>query len=179
MKGISINLLPTENTLIQKKSLKAWRIKLFSIVFLLVMFFLSSLTITLRVLQAQTMTKLQISAQASEEEISNLRDRESTLVLLKDRLDQIEKIKALPSKQKDIYMLVVGKLFSANVSAISIDNMGNLILSTTASDTTDLTKLLASLNNEENFEKIAEVGVDSLSRGRDGVYRMSLKIKAK
>lgn len=179
MKGISINLLPTETTVLQQKSLKARKIKLLSVVSLLVLFFLASLTVTLRILQTQTISRLQVSAKASEEEISSLRDKESTLVLLKDRLDQIEKIKALPSKQKDIYMLVVGKLFSANVSSVSIDNLGNLTLSTVASDTTALTNLLTILSNDENFEKIAEVSVDSLSRGRDSVYRMSLKITAR
>lgn len=179
MKGISLNLLPTETTVLQRRTLKASRIKLLSVVFLLLMFFLTSLTVTFRILQIQTINKLQVSVKASEEEISNLRDRESTLVLLKDRLDQIEKIKALPSKQKDMYMLVVGKLFSTNVSSVSLDSLGNLTLSTTASNTENLTNLLALLNNEENFEKIAEIKVDSLSRSRDGVYRMSLKVTAK
>lgn len=180
MKGISINLLPTENTILQRKLSRVRQVKIISIAFLLMLFFLSSVLITLRILQTQEVARVQTQAQASEGQISNFRDKESTLVLLKDRLTVISRIKSAPSKQKKVYDSFTEQLPpSIEVSAVSLDSAGNLNVSTISPDSRSLTNFLADLTSEESFEKIASVSVESLSRGRDGSYRISLRLVSK
>lgn len=180
MKGISINLLPTEATNQQKEVSKAKKVKIFSIVFLLLMFFLASVLITLRILQTQTISKLQVQAKSSEATVSSFRDKESTLVLLKNRLELIEGIKSAPSKQKTVYDTLSKKLPpSISLSAVTLDSGGNLSISTTTANSDELTRMLSDLASEESFSSIANISVDSLSRGRDGSYRVSLKLTSK
>jgi len=180
MKGISINLLPQEATISQRKAGRTRRANVLSIVFLMLMFFLASVLVTLRILQNQTISKLQVEAQTSEGQISELRDKESTLVLLKNRLDLISQYRSIPSKQKNVYDAVSSKLPpSITVSAISLDTGGNLSISTISQDSQALQSLLADLTSEESFSKIGSISVESLSRGRDGTYRISLKLTSK
>ena len=179
MKGISINLLPTETTTLRKQVAVVKKIRFFSIIFLLMMFFLASLLITLRVFQTQTIGRFQAEAQTSEEQIVLLRERESTLILLKDRLDQIAVIESLPSKPREMYELFMEKLGTANISSISIDSNGDLSLSASVSDAVGLTNMLTTLTTNENFNKITSVNLDSLSRGKDGTYKFSLKLIAR
>ena len=146
-------------------------------VLLLTMFFLASLVVTLRILQASNLNRVNIKAQEEENKISGLRDKESTLVLLKNRLELISKLTANPSKQKLIYDLVVGEIpSSVNVSSISLDSSGNLSLSAAVPDYNSLSALFSSLSSDATFKEIAGINVESLSRGRDGLYRVSLKL---
>lgn len=180
MKGISINLLPPEATISQNKASRTRKVKILSIVFLMLMFFLASTLVTLRILQTQAISKLQVQAETSEGKISDLRDKESTLVLLKNRLDLIAQYRALPSKQKNVFDAVSDRLpSSVSLSAISLDTGGNLSISTSVPNSDALTRLLEELTTEESFEKIANISVEALSRGRDGTYRISLKLASK
>ena len=65
------------------------------------------------------------------------------------------------------------------VSAISLDAGGNLSISTISENNQALERLLADLTSEESFNKIGAISVESLSRGRDGTYRISLKMTSK
>ena len=180
MKGISINLLPQEAAVSQIKAGRTRKVKILSIVFLMLLFFLASVLVTLRILQNQTISKLQVQAQTSEGQISELKDKESTLVLLKNRLDLSSQYRSVPSKQKNVYDAVSSKLPpSIAVSAISLDTVGNLSISTVSEDSQALERLLADLTSEESFNKIGAISVESLSRGRDGTYRISLKMTSK
>jgi Tfp pilus assembly protein PilN len=180
MKGISINLLPEIEVSVRKQTQKNQLIKTISISTLLLLFFLSSLILTLRVLQTRTITRIQSEAFASEQQIEGLKDKESILVLLKDRLDQIEKISGVPSKQREMYEQVVNKLpASISYSAIAIDAGGNLSLAVVAPSQAELTNLFKVLESEETFEKVANISVESLSRGKDNSYRASLEISSK
>lgn len=180
MKGISINLLPEIEVSVRKQYQKSQLIKTISISTLLFLFFLSSLILTLRVLQTRTIAHIQSEAFASEQQIEQLKDKESILVLLKNRLDQIEKISGVPSRQRDMYEQVVSNLPpTISYSSLAIDSSGNLSLSVVAPTQTDLANLFKVLESEETLSKVASISVDSLSRGKDNSYRVSLGVSSK
>ena len=180
MKGISINLLPVESTIVQKKVERIKVIQKASVALVLVMVFLSSLVVTFRILQVKSLNNVNSQVIANENRITELRGRESTIVLLKDRLDQIDILIALPSRQKFIYEFILNKIpTNINLSAISVGVNGDLIISATSTDTDTLSEFFTKLTSDEIFNEIADVSVESLSRSRDGFYRVSLKLTAK
>ena len=180
MSNISINLLPIESTEIRTENQRRKFIQTISIVSLLTLFFLASLIVTLRILQSQNLKNITAKSLEQENKISSLRDKESTLVLLKDRLNLISKITANPSKQKQIYNLIVNEIpTTINVSSLSLDGSSNLSINAVASDSNALNSLFLALASDQTFKEISGVSVESLSRGRDGLFRVSLKLIAK
>lgn len=178
MAKFSINLLPIESTAASIEIKRKKIVQTISVSSLLMIFFLASLVITLRFLQSRNLTEVNTGATAAADKISNFREKESTLVLLKDRLVQISKLTASPSKQKVIYDSVVQNLpANINVSSVILDSAGNLSISAVAPDPSSLSSFFAALS--VNFENISGINVESLSRGRDGVYRMTVRVLAK
>lgn len=180
MSKISINLLPIENAVLTEQTRRKKLIQTVSVTLLLIMFFLASLVVTLRLLQTRNLNQVNTLSQVGESRIGGLRERESTLVLLKDRLGLIAKLTEHPSKQKLIYDLVIGKIpSSVNISSVSLDSTGNLSLSAVAPDYNSLSALFSFLSSDANFKEIIGINVESLSRGRDGFYRVNLKLLAR
>lgn len=180
MNTISINLLPAENAVIKHQIQHKKLIQVSSILIILGLFFLTSLSFTLRFLQDRNVSKLQEEASASEAKISKFHDRESTLVFLKDRLSQIDKLTSNPSKQKKIYDLVIaGMPPSINVSSFSLDSSSNITISATAPNQAALAGLFTQLTSDQTLQAISQIEVESLSRGQDSTYRATLKLTAK
>ena len=144
------------------------------------MFFLASLVLTLRFLQSRNLNQINTEFIEQENKISNFREKESTLVLLKDRLTIINKLTANPSKQKVIYDAILGKVPSdISISSVILDTSGNLTISASAGSASSLSNFFTALSSKEAFKTISAVNVESLSRGRDGVYRVIVRVLAK
>src|SRR3989338_7623859 len=106
MAKISINLLPTEIITKELKKANFYRIQLAGIVVILIMVFLASLTVALRILQSRSITEVQAKISETEQQVSDLKDTQAALFLLKDRLTVIDKYLGISSNQSLMYKLI-------------------------------------------------------------------------
>lgn len=176
---ISINLLPSEDIAKEVKRIKFYKIQFIGIIIILLMVFLTSLTVTLRILQNRYITRYQVKVTAAEKQVSDLKKTQVSLLLLKDRLKVIDEYLGVSSKQSSMYQLM-DKLIpqSVAISAISVDQAGKVVLVALVQDSISLDALISNLTNQEtNENKISQVSVESLNRGRDGFYRISFTVK--
>lgn len=180
MANIAINLLPIEFTQAEVKRAKFYKVQAIGVAIILAMVFLSSLSVALRILQSQNIKGVQTQVSASEQKISQLKDKQASLLLLKNRLGTIEKYLSLPSKQTENFKLL-DKLIppSVSISSVSVDKSGSINILGLVPDSTTLSNLIDNLTDKDrNNNLIKQVSLDTVSRGRDGVYRVSLTIKS-
>ncbi len=179
MDKISINLLPPEFRQEELKQKKFYKIQVMGVMIIFLMAFLTSMSIALRILQSHNISQVQLSVNAQEQKVSDLKGTQASLLLLKNRLGVIGQYLGTPSKQTFAYALIdqlVGTAISIN--ALSIDRTGDVSIVGLIPDSVALETLIESLTTKEkNENKISQISIDSLSRGKDGVYRISLKIK--
>ena len=178
---ISINLLPPELITKELKKANFYKIQFAGIVVILVMVFLASLTVVLRILQSRSIKTVQARVTQAQQRISDLKDTQVALLLLKSRLGVIVNYLGVSSNQTIMYRLI-GNLVPAGVTinSIGVGKTGEVTLTALAPDTPSLDDLINKLTvSESNEERISLVAVDSLNRGRDGLYRVSLTIKPK
>lgn len=181
MAKIAINLLPLEFGALSVKEAKFRKVQAIGFATILLMVFLASLTVFLRILQSQNITQVQNKLTASEQKISNLKNTQASLLLLKNRLTTINQYFGVPSKQAEMYKLITTLLpASVSVSSISVEKTGEVLILAIAPDGDSLNTLITNLTTEEsNQDKIAQVSLEGINRGRDGIYRISMKIKSK
>lgn len=181
MAKISINLLPPEILAEQIKGSKFYKVQLIGITVILMMVFLSSLTVALRILQNKNVVMAQAEMDAVSQQVSKLKSTEASLYILKNRLAVISKYLGVSSKQSSMYTLIDKLIPSSTVlNAVNVDKDGGVVLLLSVPDSASLDTLVTNLSQKDsNEDKIDQVSIDSLSRGRDGIYRISLKIKSK
>lgn len=181
MAHISINLLPIEFKLEQVKRSKFYKIQLIGVATIFLVIFLSSLTVALRILQSQNISRVQNQITQAESKLSGLKNTQASLLLLKNRLTAINQFLGVPSKQSQIYKLVTDLLpESVSVNSIGVDKDGNVVILAIAKDGNSLDNLINNLTiKEKNGDKISQVSLDGVNRGKDGIYRLSFKIKPK
>lgn len=178
---ISINLLPPETVAEELKKSKFYKIQFIGVAVILVLVFLTSLTLALQILQSRNIASAQADLEVSQQRVSGLKSTQASLLLLKDRLTVINQYLGIPSKQSELYQLIT-KLAPAVVAinSISVSRNGEISFLALAPTSESLDDLLNNLiDKESNGGKISQVEVENLNRGRDGTYRMSLKIKSK
>lgn len=178
---ISINLLPTEIIAQELKRAKFYKIQFIGVAIILVMIFLASLTVALRILQSHNITVVQAQLNQTEQKAVDLKDTQASLILLKNRLSIIDQYAGVSSKQAAMYSLL-DKLIPQTVSinAITINKANETVLIALAPDATTLDILINNLTLKETNENlISKVSIESLNRGKDGNYRISLKISPK
>ncbi len=175
MEAININLLPIEDALRQKKEGKFRFVQAISIFLLLSLLFLATIGFILRFLQNKDIGKIEAAANLAENAVTGFKDKEAALFVLKNRLTAIGQIMKEPGKQAEIYDLAVKKLpQSVNIASLGIDKNGNITQSLVVPDGIVLDSIL-----NLYMEKASKIEVESLSRGRDKVYRVNLKIQTK
>ncbi|OGE64343.1 hypothetical protein A3I48_03000 [Candidatus Daviesbacteria bacterium RIFCSPLOWO2_02_FULL_36_7] len=181
MAKISINLLPPEILAEQIKGSRFYKIQLIGITVILMMVFLLSLTVVLRILQNRSIVMAQVEMDAVLQQVSGLKSTEASLYILKNRLAVISKYLGVSSKQSSMYKLIDELIpSSAALNAVNVDKEGGVVLLLSVFDSDSLDTLITNLSQKEsNEDKIDQVSIDSLNRGRDGIYRISLKIKSK
>lgn len=176
---IAINLLPPEIKVQQLKQSRFYRIQTAGIAVILLMFFLSSLAIALRVLQNQNIKNYQVKFALAQQKVSDLKSAQASLFVLKNRLTVISQYAGVSSKQSSMYNLI-DKLIPpvVVVNGLGVDQTGAILLSLSAADYQDLETLMNNLTLKENNQgKIKKVSVESLNRGKDNFYRIALKIQ--
>lgn len=178
MQKISINLLPVEFKIIQQSEQRFLKIQTISIAVLLLFIFLATTTVALGYIQSQDVKNAQVNLDSAESAVSGLKSKESSLVALKNRINSISEVKKDPSKQRIMYSLVDGLIpANVNVSSLSVDKSGDVVIAAVFSDIQSFDSFTQDLvNRNKNQDKIKEVDIDSLSRSRNGQYRVNLKI---
>lgn len=179
MSKIAINLLPIEFREQDLKNAKFYQVQTVGVTIILLMIVLASLIVGLRVLQSQNISQIQTTVAASEQKLSDLKNTESSLFLLKNRLTAINQYLGIPSKQVQTYHLITKLLPpSVLISSISVSKSAEVLALVIVPDVDSLDSLLNNLTYQQtNEDKISQVSLESINRSRDGVYRLSLKIK--
>ena len=180
MAKISINLLPVEFKIEQLKKAKFYKIQTFGVITFMFVVFLSSLTIALRILQSSKISQIRTKVSASEQKITDLKNVQAALLLLKNRITVIDQYLGNPSKQVQMYKYMVDSLPSFIVlNSITVDKEGSVTLVAVSSDISSVDSWISSLTTKEkNQGQISKVSLESLNKGRDGVYRMNIKIQS-
>ncbi len=181
MANISINLLPQEVRDQNLKNTKFLKIQTLGVFSILIMFFLASLTIALRIFQNNSIVQAKNEVAQSQQRVSGLKDTESSLYLLKNRLSTIGNYLGTSSNSTQAYYLI-SKLLpnSVTVSSLSIDKSSDILMILNVPNGEILDAVITNLTSKEtNEDKISEVSIDNINRGKDGIYRLSLKVKAK
>lgn len=176
---ISINLLPPETLQEETKKKTFYKVQYFGAGLILFLVFLTSLTLALQMLQNKNIVTVEAKLKESEDKVADLKNTQVSLFILKNRLSTISKYIGVSSKQASLYMLV-DKLIpaSVSVSSITVDKTGGVYIIAGTAEKEDLDEFLENLiNKEKNENKIQQVEADSLTRGKDGIYRIGLKIK--
>lgn len=175
MATININLLPFEDAIRQKKEGRFKIIQRISIFLLISLIFLATAGFITLYLQKQNINKVESQAYSAEQDVASLKDKEAALFVLKNRLVTINQLLKVPGQQADIYEMVVQNLpRSVSIASVVIDKNGNIIQSLVVPDGATLDSILDSY-----LAKATKIDVESLSRGRDSVYRVNLKIQTK
>lgn len=178
MAGISINLLPAQFKIDQKAQRKFQLVQTISIIVLLLLIFISSVSIAIRILQSKDLEVLKQEVKVSQDRVSSLKDKEASVFVLKNRLNMIGEITKAPSKNNSLIYNTILSLIPPNVSisSISLDRSGTVVTSTITPDLKTLELMIESMTSKSSFEIISKIDFESLSRGRDGTYRANLKI---
>lgn len=178
---IDINLLPAEFRTEEIKRAKFLRIQTLGMSVILLMIFLTSLTLALRILQSQRISQIQANLTQSEQKISSLKTTQASLLLLKDRLTTISQYLEIPSRQSQSYTLIT-QLFPSGVSinSISVDNAAEATILALAPDSSTLDSLITNLTQKDiNQDKISRIEFESINRGIQGFYRLNLRVRTK
>lgn len=178
---ILINLLPQEFTKASQQQAKYYKLRLVAIISLMLIVFLTSTTIALRILQNRQVEAAKFTLEAAQTQVSQFKQTEVSLVVLKDRLNNISQIITTSSKQNAMYSLINSLIPpSISVDSITIDRTGNTVLSVSGREAAVLDDFISNLSdNSKNESKIASVEINNFSRSRESLYRLSIKIAAR
>lgn len=178
MAKLSINLLPVEYTQVYASTERFRKIQSTGIGILVLLIFLSTLTFVLNWLQNSNILQANTNLQAKERQVSQFKSQEESLVLLKDRLNTLQKISTTPSRSNAMYNLIATLMPASLIPTLIVtDTVGNISLTLITSNSTDVDNFVSDLvNPQRNNSLVEKVEVDNLSRGKDGVYRINLKI---
>lgn len=178
---ISINLLPPEIIAEKLKKEKFYKIQFIGVVIILIMVFLTSLALTLRLLQSRNIMKVNAKLAQAQQKVESLKGVEQSVMVLKNRLTVVNQYLGISSKQSSMYKFIDNLMpASLVVTSISVGKGGEVVLQVYMPDPAGLDEFLDSLlSGEDEEHKISDVAIDSLNRGRDGLYRVSFKINPK
>ncbi len=178
--SLLINLLPPEIILFRKQSTRISFINKASIVVLLILIFLTSTTVVLRVLQNKNLQEVDNQIVFAQSKINSLKDREGYAIALKSRVSSIASI-GENSKQTAIFNLVTSLApVEVDTQSISVERNGLMVFSANSPSLSALQSFLTNLSSKEkNSDLISTVALESMSKGRDNIYRVSFRIVPK
>lgn len=172
MEKISINLLPEEFTQEEVKKTKFYKVQAIGVGIIMVLIFLASLTVALRILQSQNIQSVQAQVSQSEQRVSDLKNRQASLTILKDRLAVISQYAGKSSPQATSLRAIEQFLPSSLVlTSLAVTKTGEVLIVGLVPDVISLDNFITDLTT------IGPLSIENLTRGRDTLYRISLKIK--
>lgn len=178
---ITIDLLPVEFKAEDLKRAKFYKVQAIGVVIIMLTAFIASSIVALRILQTQQILQTQVLLAENEQRVTDLKSAQGYLLLLKNRLTAINQYLGVPSKQAQMYVLIEKLLPPVvAISTISVDKNGEVLVLATSADSGSLDNFINNLlSKETNEDKVKEVSLENLNRSKDGIYRLSFKIKPK
>lgn len=174
---LSLNLLPPEILLERKQGEKLKVINNISLALLLSLVLMSSTVLFLKVNQKNTLEQTKDRLGIASKKIESLKDSESKTILLKNRLTEIDKLAGIDTKRKALFNLVIGLTpQDLQISMVSLDKNGNMTLVVNSQSLSAVDQFITKISAKENAELIKKLDLGSFSLGRDGVFRLDLKI---
>ena len=174
-----INLLPPELLSEHKKKLQISLANQFSVFALILLVAVTSGALVIRVLQSTKLEQVDSSVALAEQSITNQKDKENYLITLKERIASIKEI-LKDSKKAALFAFITNNLppdIKITEATIAKDSAVTLTLSTTSLQALD--GFLAQLTKQKTDPQLDEVGLDALSRNKEGGYQLSIHIKPK
>lgn len=178
--SISINLLPKQEAEIVAKQKKFKKVQFIGTMVIAGLLFLISATFGLVIFQNSRLKQSDSNLTQAKKDVEQSKTKEVTLLVLKDRIKEIQRLKDQPSKSA-LVLEMVNKLVpqSVSLSIISIDKNSNANLTLNSSDVEALDNLLSDLiDQQKNEDLVTSVTLDNFSRGKEGTYRVALKLKS-
>ncbi len=179
MNTFTINLLPPEFAREEKLKQKFRRVQLISIAVVLFLIFISTATAGLRFLQIQEVRSVEARVKDSEGKVLSLKDKEIGLAVLKNKLSSIKEISKDSSEQARLFEQLNSVLpKDIRITSFTISDKQAISISGVSPSAAILedffsSALASSDGGKDGFNKIT---LETLSRGREGVYRFSLQL---
>ena len=177
--SISINLLPKQEAEIVAKQIKFKKVQFIGTLIIALLLFLVSATFGLVIFQNSRLKKSENKLSQAKKAVEQSKTKEVSLLVLKDRIKEIQRLKDQPSKPA-LVLEMVNKLVPQSVylSIISIDKNSSANLVLTSPDIEALDNLLSDLlDKQKNEDLVKSITLDNFSRGKEGTYRVALKLK--
>lgn len=177
--NISINLLPKLEAEIANKQKKFKKVQLLATLTVIGLFLIVSVTFSLAIIQNSRLKKAEANLNQVKSEVEQFKAKEVTLLILKDRVKEVDRLKDQPSKPALMFSLI-NKLFPSAIfpQNVNIEKNASANLVLTAQNIEEVDNLFNDLlDKEKNEDLVKKVNVDNLSSGRDGTYRVTLKLR--
>jgi Tfp pilus assembly protein PilN len=177
---LSINLLPSEYAVVAKEQRKFSIVQWSSVGVILFLFFLASIAVALRFFQVKNIQNRESGIKTVETRILDLKEKEAALAVLKSRLTSAATLTKAPSKELTIFNFLTQVVPpTVTLSSVTIDKGGGLLFSALVPNTDTLGQLLNILTDQAAFNTVKKVEMESLSRGKDGTFRINFNITPK
>lgn len=177
---MKINLLPAETLSVGRQNAKILLANRISLWLFVALVFLTSITLSVRILQNLKLQNLTGQVAQAQTRVLSSQDKEGYAVVLAERLKTIQSLQG-DSKKIILFNLIAG-LAGSNIAinSFSVDRVGNIDVSATAINLADLNNFFNGLNDKkQTSDLVSRVDLSSLSLGRGGGYRFSIKVTAK
>lgn len=178
--SISINLLPKQEAEIVEKQRKFKKVQIVGTMIIGLLLVLVSTAFGLVIFQNSRLKQSENNLSQAKKAVEQSKTKEVSILVLKDRIKEIQRLKSEPAKPA-LVLEMVYKLVpqSVTLSIISIDKNSHANLVLTSSDTEAVDNLLSDLlDQQKNEDLVKSVTLDNFSRGKEGTYRVALKLKS-
>ncbi|MBI3486397.1 hypothetical protein HY025_05680 [Candidatus Daviesbacteria bacterium] len=179
MNKISINLLPAELGVAEKKQFrKIWIIRI-TVVVIGVISALAAVALGLVIFKNNEQSQVNLRLKQAEQQVASLNEQEGYLTLLRQRLDSVITLQQKENKQtqglSSITQIVPEEVA---INSLAVDRNGTILLSGLSNGVIGLNSLVNALGDstKNNFTK---TNIDSLSKGTTDSYRFDISTKLK
>ena len=178
MDKISINLLPSEVLVLKKDKDRQTVILRLSVGILVLVIILTAVVFSLRIFQNKKLSDAAEQLNSYQSQIEGYKEQESLVTYLKQRLAVISPLLSQDSKQAQSYNLISALAPSdINITSLSIDKSGNMILSAVSSNTDSIKTFFDNLTDVNiNQGKISAVRLENFGKNSDNLYHLDLTI---
>lgn len=171
MGKISINLLPPELKLEEKKkSKKAWVVRL-TILAVFFVIIVTAVAFGFGIFKKTEHRQFSANLENARKKVASLNENEGYLTLIRDHLSTIDKLRSSQSQVTSSFQLIFNLVPSGvSVQSVSIDGGKLISLSGESNSVDSLSLFLDNLTiSEKNEGKIAKVTVNNLAKAKDSL----------
>jgi hypothetical protein len=172
-----INLLPPEVIAQQKQLSKQNFANRFSVGTLVLLVFITGIVFALRLMQDSSAQQVEDTIAHAQDQIGSLQEREGVLVSLKNKLGSIQTLISGDTKANVFTSVLNQAPADMKLSLITVEKSGVMLLTLSSPSVASIESFLVSLQDPAKLSfKVTKIDLDSFSKGKDGLYRMNLKV---